>query len=72
MILGGINPYLLVNQAYKEISPANNDKQVLENYFQDSIWGESFDYLMERIEKSKITTKELYNRIYQNQLGIDK
>ena len=72
MILGGINPYLLVNQAYKEINIANSDKQVLENYFQDSIWGESFDYLMERIEKSKITTKELYNRIYQNQLGIDK
>jgi hypothetical protein len=27
---------------------------------------------MERIEKSKITTKELYNRIYQSQLWIDK
>lgn len=72
LALGGINPYLLVNQAYKEISMANYDRQVLESYFQDSLWGESFDYLMERIEKSKITTKELYNRIYENQLWIDK
>jgi hypothetical protein len=68
LILGGINPYLLVNQAYKEICISNSDKQVLETYFQDSIWGESYEYLMERIEKSKITTKELYNRIYQSQL----
>lgn len=71
LIQGGINPYLLVNQAYKEISPANNDKQVLENYFQDSIWWESFDYLLERLEKSKITTKEIYDRIYKSQLWID-
>ena len=71
MILGGINPYLLVNQAYKEINIANSDKQVLNTYFEDSIWGESYEYLIERLEKSKITTKELYDRIYKNQLWID-
>lgn len=72
LALGGINPYLLVNQAYKEISISYSDKQVLESYFQDSLWGESFDYLLERLEKSKITTKEIYDRIYKNQLWIDQ
>jgi hypothetical protein len=71
LIKGGVNPYLLVNQAYTEISIANFDKQVLESYFQDSLWGESYEYLLERLEKSKISTKELYERIYKNQLGID-
>lgn len=72
LALGGINPYLLVNEAFKQISMANCDRQVLENYFQDSLWGESFDYLLERLEKSKITTKEIYDRIYKNQLWIDQ
>ena len=49
-------------------SHINDDADGLRSYFEESLWGESYEYLLERIEKSKITTKELYEKIYKNQL----
>lgn len=70
---GWINPYIIVNKAIGDCDVFFKDKQVLDNYFDMALYDfEWYDYLMQDIEKSKITTKELYDRIYKNQLWIDK
>lgn len=68
---GGINPYIIVNQAFKEYEQSF-DRQVLEQLFEDAIFThDNYDIIMNDLEKSKITTKELYDKIYKNQLWID-
>lgn len=68
---GGINPYTIVNKALLENSPWS-DRQYIETLFEDSVWSaETYDKIMEDIEKSKFTTKEIYDRIYKWQLGVD-
>ena len=69
---GGINPYTILNQAMKEYEPSF-DKQIIETLFDDSLYSlETYDVIMERIEKSKTTTKEIYDRLYKGQLGVDQ
>jgi len=68
----GINPYTIVNQAMKEYLPWS-DRQYLEWLFEDSIWtSEKYEDIMERIEKSKTSVKDYYDRIYKDQLWIDQ
>jgi hypothetical protein len=47
------------------------DRQVLENEFDNSLWGEDYENIIDRIEKSKNITKDLYEKIYKGQLGVD-
>ena len=68
---GGINPYTIINQAILEYHPWS-DRQFIEEIFNDSIFsGENYEDIIKKIESSKITTKDLYDRLYQNQLWID-
>ena len=68
---GGINPYTIVNKALLEYHPWS-DRQFIEEVFEDSLWtGETYEKIMERIESSKISSKELYEKIYKWQLGVD-
>lgn len=68
---GGINPYTIVNKAMLDLHPWS-DRQLIEGLMEDSIWScETYEKIMEGIEKSKISTKELYDRIYKGQLGVD-
>lgn len=72
LILGSINPYILVNEAYRDVNILNNDRQILEQYFEESIlWLENYDTILDKIDASKISTKELYDKLYKNQLWID-
>jgi len=67
---GGINPYTIVNKALQEYD-VSMDRQVLENEFDNSLWGEDYENIIDRIEKSKNITKDLYEKIYKGQLGVD-
>lgn len=68
---GGINPYTIVNQALYE-DDLSKDRQIIEDIFEDSLWGDTYEKIMTNIEKSKVSTKELYDRILKDQLGIDQ
>ena len=69
---GGINPYTIVNQALKEYS-LWCDRQYLEWLFEDSIWtSEKYEDIMERIEKSKTSVNDYYDRFLKAQLWIDQ
>lgn len=65
-----INPFIIINEGIKEKYP-NYDRQVLETLFDEALWWESYNSIIERVEKSKITTKELYDRILENQKWVD-
>lgn len=68
---GGINPYIIVNQAFTEYE-GSFDKKLIIQLFEFSINSyETYDVIMQNLYKSKITTKELYDKIYKNQLWID-
>lgn len=68
---GGINPYIIVNQAFTEYE-GSFDKKLITQLFEFSINSyETYDVIMQNLYKSKITTKELYDKIYKNQLWID-
>ena len=64
-----INPFVIVNKAIQDNDIYYSDNQVLSTYFEmalyDSKW---FSDLIHSIEKSKNTTKELYNRIHNWEL----
>lgn len=66
-----INPFTIVCQWLREYEPSF-DRQVLEDLFDSWLWWESYDDIMHRIESSKISTKELYDRIYKDQLWVDQ
>jgi hypothetical protein len=65
-----INPYTIVNQAFYEYE-ASFDRQIVEHLFECSMFSESYQEIISNIENSKITSEEIYNRIYKNQLWID-
>lgn len=66
------NPFLLCIESIKQTDPLYLDNQVMSTYFEvalyDSNW---FNDIMSNIEKLKITTKELYDKIYKAQLWVD-
>lgn len=65
-----INPYTIVNQAFYEYE-LSFDRQVIEHFFECSLFSDRYEDIMKDIESSKITSEEIYNRIYKNQLWID-
>jgi len=66
-----INPFIVVNKAIKECD-VSVDNQILESLFENVLYDfDSFDKLMNQIESEKITTKELYDRLFKNQMWID-
>ena len=67
---GGINPYTILNQAFKDYD-MSFDRQVLESLFDSGLYWTSYDSIMNEIESSKITTKELYDKLLKGQLWID-
>lgn len=67
---GGINPYTILNQAFKDYD-MSFDRQVLESLFDSGLYWISYDSIMNEIESSKITTKELYDKLLKGQLWID-
>lgn len=66
-----INPYTIINYWLQEYEPSF-DRQVLENLFESSLWGETYDKIMSRLESSKISVNDLYDRIFKDQLWIDQ
>lgn len=67
---GGINPYTILNQAFRDYD-VSFDRQVLESLFDSGLYWTSYDSIMNEIESSKITTKELYDKLLKGQLWID-
>lgn len=65
-----INPYTIINQWLREYEPSF-DRQVLESLFESSLWGDSYNKIIERIEKSKISVNDLYDKLYKAQLWVD-
>ena len=66
------NPFALCIESIRSTDPMYLDDQVMHTYFEIALYdNELFPSIMNHIEKIKISTKELYDKIYKAQLWVD-